>query len=617
IVRELELAVRWQRPYILFAVYSSEYVRSDAQSQLENQIIDLGQEIEHLRVMDAKKDGLFRSLLQCNDLDEKVFFVEGLRWGHTDDESIYRSLNQNRELFRDYGLRTIFWLTENEIADLAHLAPDFWALRHGMVEFSESPTPQQVMQKALDSAWQGTGEYAGQFDDTDEKILLRENLLTDMPRQDETSSIRANMLLTLGLLNWRKGDFEKADGQLREALKLAARFQDNWFEAECYNAIALIKTGLGRNDDAIDAYKQAISLAPDQIFAWNNLGNLCTRIGRNDEALVTFMKAIDCNAQDPIAWNGLGTVYYRIGYADDAVTAFRKAIQFLPTFSQPWNGLGEVYASVGRTEDAIKAFQQAIQLNKLYLAPWLHLADLYARQDRNRDAVKAYQRALQLDPRNSEVWNELGLIFSKTDAFEEAEEAFTRAIEIDHGFGQAYSNLGLLHSQQGQFKDAIAMLTRSLELLKDARDQSAAWNRLGDVRRQMNQYEAAMFAYQKADALNSSPVPAEMPEASAVETLESAPAETTPEPEAQPDPVDAIEEAVPEEAATHKPVQEVTVETAEVSDAPAWIFNPQKSEVVELGDDPELPAQVSEVEAQAAPEPVVATHIETEFPEVT
>ena len=49
IVRELELALRWQRPCILFAVYSSEYVRADAQSQLENQIIDLGQEIEHIR----------------------------------------------------------------------------------------------------------------------------------------------------------------------------------------------------------------------------------------------------------------------------------------------------------------------------------------------------------------------------------------------------------------------------------------------------------------------------------------------------------------------------------------------------------------------------------------
>ena len=114
------------------------------------------------------------------------------------------------------------------------------------------------------------------------------------------------------------------------------------------------------------------------------------------------------------------------------------------------------------------------------------------------------------------MWNELGLIFTKTDFLEEAEEAFSKAIEIDHGFGRLTATW-VVDPLQGRFKDAIAMLTRSLELLKDPRDQSAAWNRLGDVRRQMNNYEAAMFAYQKAD-LNPAPgLPVEMQDAEPAE----------------------------------------------------------------------------------------------------
>ena len=146
-----------------------------------------------------------------------------------------------------------------------------------------------------------------EYEDTDAKISLRESLLTDLPEGEEASSTRANLLLTLGVLNWRKGDFEKADEQLREALKIAAKIQDNWFEAECYNAIALVKTSTERIDEAIDAYKQAIHLAPDQIFAWNNLGNLCAKIDRNDEAMIAFRKAVECNPKDPIAWNGLAS----------------------------------------------------------------------------------------------------------------------------------------------------------------------------------------------------------------------------------------------------------------------------------------------------------------------
>ncbi len=580
LVQELELALHWQRPCIMFAVYSSEYVRADAQDQLENEIIDLGRDVERIHITDAKKDGLFHALMQYDSFDDLVFFVEGLRWGQAEEASLYASLNENRELFREYGLRIVFWLTGNEITDLAHTAPDFWALRHCMVDFTESPTPQQVMQEALDSAWQGTGEYADEFDDTDEKIMLRESLLDEVPNQAESGSVRANLLLTLGLLNWRKGDLEKADSQLREALKLAVRLQDNWFEAECFNAVALIKSSMGRSDDAIDAYKQAITLAPDQIFAWNNLGNLCIKINRNDEALVTFLKAVECNPRDPIAWNGLGTVYFRIGYADDAVTAFRKAIQFMPSFAQPWNGLGEVYASVGRFEDAIRAYQQSIQVNGQYLAPWLHLGELYARQDRHRDAVRAYQRALQLDPRNSHAWNELGLTFTSMMDHEEAEEAFTRAIEIDRGLGAAYSNMALLHTQQGRFQEAVAMLTRSLELLKDDAEKALAWNRLGDVRRQMNQYEAAMFAYKKADSLRNHSEVEASPQA--LPTNEAPAADETPAaiPQAQ-EPVEdpaPRQEAIPaaaEPLAQEAPSQETgeaVQPEANTQAAPAWIF---------------------------------------------
>lgn len=623
ILRELELALRWQQPFILLAVYNSEYVRSDAQARLENGIIDLGNEVEQIRITDAARDGLFHALMRSESFDDRVFFVEGLRWGHTEETSIYASLNEHREVFREFGLRVVFWLTSNEITDLARLAPDFWGMRHCTVEFVESPTPQQVMQEALDSAWQGIGEYAEEYDDTDQKIRLRESMLTDIPNRQEAASVRANLLLTLGLLNWRKGDLEKADEQLRDALKLAGRMQDNWFEAECCNAVALVKSAMGRSDEAIDAYKQAINLAPDQIFAWNNLGNLCIKIGRNDEALVTFQKAVDCNPRDPIAWNGLGMVYYRIGYADDAVTAFRKAIQFMPSFAQPWNGLGEVYASVGRTEDAIKAWQQAIQINKQYLAPWLNLAGLFAHQERHRDAVRAWQRALQLDPRNSRAWNELGLTFISMMDYEEADEALNRAIEMDRGFGMAYSNLALLYSRQGRHQDAVAMLTRSLELLKDDEEKALAWNRLGDVRRQMDQYEAAMFAYRKADSLR---------QADAILT--------EPEPQAQPIP-EPVEAAPVEEASTAEPTMEpeaagevvtevpTPVETVELpqrapvqQDAPAWIFTPAEAAPEPAGpltEETEEGDPVIEAPAEAAPVVEVPSSVgmpaEVEVPE--
>ncbi len=591
LARELELAIKWQRPCILLVVYSSEYVRADVEAALENCLIDLGQKTIHLRIKNRQADDVVPFLKAFKDPANAVFLVDGLRWGHSDETSVYSTLNLQREFFVERQIRTIFWLTQNEIVDLAHYAPDFWAYRHRVIEFVESPKAELVLRQALESAWQGTGEYADQFEDTDAKISLRESLLTDLPQGEEASSIRANLLLTLGVLNWRKGDFEKADEQLQEALRIATKIQDNWFEAECYNAIALIKTSTERIDEAIHAYKQAIHLAPDQIFAWNNLGNLCAKIGRNDEAMIAFRKAIECNPRDPIAWNGLAILHFKVGYVDDAIAAYRKAIQYMPSFAQPWNGLGDVYASIGRVDEAMKAYHKAIELNQQYATPWIRLGVLLAKQERYREAVKAYQRALALDSRNCALWNELGTIYVKSEDLNEAVEAFSKAIELDRGCGWAYSNLAFTYMQQGKYKETVSLLLRSIELLQNDKDKIVSWNRLANVYRLLDDYENAIAAYQMADQLESAN--------SAPKNREPINAEESP---ARPDEghrliktdsdkpmeIPALPQSdipLPKEVSTARPPAAEQVAQAatpareqKIMDAPAWIFNSQNTD---------------------------------------
>jgi len=498
---ELELAIRWQRPLFLLVVYSSEFVREGAEAALENYLIDQGQKILRFQ-SDNEENGDINSLFQKTYKNSGVtIFAKNMVQASLDNQNFYQSINRYKEVFVETNSHFILWLTQNEVVQLAHTIPDFWNCRNRMVELVDSPRPEQVLQNALESAWQGIGEYTEQFEDTDAKIFLRESFLTELPKENESTSTRANLILTLGILNWRKGNYEKAEELLREALKIAIKIQDNWFEAECFNAMALVKTSMDRNDEAVDAYKQAIGLAPDQIFAWNNLGNLCLKIRRNDEAMIAFQKAIKHNPKDSIAWNGLGNVYCKTGYTDDAIAAFRKAIEFTPGLAFPWNGLGDVYANIGRINEAVIAYQKSIELNNQSVIPWLRLADIYRKQDRHRDAIKAYQRALSIDPKNSLVWNDLGLLYLNSKAFEDAENAFVKAVELDRGFGLAYSNLALTFANQGRHKEAIPLYLKSIELINENKDKAVSWNRLANTHRSLMEYEKAIDAYQKADML--------------------------------------------------------------------------------------------------------------------
>ena len=151
------------------------------------------------------------------------------------------------------------------------------------------------------------------------------------------------------MLHWRRGDYDKAYEFLNTALDQAAGMEDARFEALCFNAIALVDTDLGRSAEAIQAYQNAISLAPEQISPWNNLGYLYRKQERYDEALAAFQKAIEQNDSDAVGWNGLGDLQHALGHNDDAIYSFLKAIEFSPDYAPSWTSLGNSYLAKGNS----------------------------------------------------------------------------------------------------------------------------------------------------------------------------------------------------------------------------------------------------------------------------
>jgi len=556
LTRELELAIQWNRPSLLLVLYNSEYVRADVESALENFLIESGLKVARIDLNEKAGAQVIQYMHELPNLENVVFFFTGSKRQPLEQVGLFMELDHHRDILSAKKIKFVFWLTQSEITRLAFCAPELWSARQRVVEFVDSPKPEQILQTAIETSWIGTGEFTDSFEDTDDKISLREAYLNELPKAAEATSTRADLLLTLGVLHWRNGDFEKAENSLQEALRTAVQMEDAWFEAECYNAIALVKSSQGRHDEAIDDYKQAIQLAPEQIFVWNNLGNLCMKIMRNDEAMLAFQKALEQNQKDPVAWCGLGNVYYRIGYIDDSIAAYRKAIEYAPTLAHPWNGLGDAYASVGRDIDAIASYQKAIEASRQFITPWLRLADIYCRQGRNRDAIKAFQRALNVDPKNSQVWNELGLLQLKIELHEDAVQSFSKAIELDRGFAWAYSNLALAHAKLGDLQEAITLSQKSIGIFKDDADRAMAWNQLANFHRTAGDYENAIHAYRMADRLNGHLT---------INEMAAVPVDLAPVPVSK---TESKAEAVPAPAETAKQIHSQTTDDS----APVWLF---------------------------------------------
>jgi tetratricopeptide (TPR) repeat protein len=191
-----------------------------------------------------------------------------------------------------------------------------------------------------------------------------------------------------------KADLQKAPPDQRDALKkkltdlsdqAANEFQEaskNLGEKDINAHIVWFKLGeaydtAGRNDDAAQAYQQAIAAKPDVPGYYNNLGNVLARSGKIDEAKAAYTKSAQL---DPVnaatAWRNFGISLYNANRLADAIEPLQKATELDPKSAQAWYLLG---ASLLMKMTTKKVGDK----EEVQLAP---------------GTVEAYEKAEELDP---------------------------------------------------------------------------------------------------------------------------------------------------------------------------------------------------------------------------
>jgi len=167
---------------------------------------------------------------------------------------------------------------------------------------------------------------------------------------------------------------DQAVKEFQEAAKSLGEKDPNahlvWFKlAEAYD------TG-GRNDDAAQAYRQAIAAKPDVPGYYNNLGNVLARAGKIEEAKEAYTKSAELDPPNAAtAWRNFGISLYNANRLGDAVEPLQKAAELDPKNAQTWYLLGAslVYKmttkKVGDKEEVqfapgtIEAYQKAVELD--------------------------------------------------------------------------------------------------------------------------------------------------------------------------------------------------------------------------------------------------------------
>jgi tetratricopeptide (TPR) repeat protein len=159
------------------------------------------------------------------------------------------------------------------------------------------------------------------------------------------------------------------------------------------------------------AQKSAPEKDPNQHLLWAKLGEAYDVAGRNDEAAQAYQQAITAKPDDPGYYNNLGNVLARAGKIDEARAAYTKSAELDPTkAATAWRNFGISLYNANRGGDAIEPLQKSAELDPKSAQTWYLLGAclvyrMTVKKVGDKDVpefapgtIEAYQKAVELDP---------------------------------------------------------------------------------------------------------------------------------------------------------------------------------------------------------------------------
>lgn len=209
--------------------------------------------------------------------------------------------------------------------------------------------------------------------------------------------------INLGDLHGKNADADQALAAWRKALEL-----DTESQLAARN-IAITLRNLGREGDALSAYRHLAALSPGKAEHWIEAGNLAARLKRHGEAEESYRLATLLDAQSLPAQIGWARALRALKHDEKALPVFQRILDEAPQLIDVRNDMGLCLMSLGRRDEAIALFRSLVAADGSHRISLANLAN--ALQGTGvaadvREAIGLYDRLLAMESDNAGwQWN--------------------------------------------------------------------------------------------------------------------------------------------------------------------------------------------------------------------
>ncbi len=225
-------------------------------------------------------------------------------------------------------------------------------------------------------------------------------------------------------------------------------------EELCQRGLSL--ASLGRHQEAIACYDEALRQSPDEPVLHSNRGNALSHLDRLDEALAAFARAVALRPRYDTAFANRALALTRAGRFDEALRDADQALAWNARSTVAWQARGVVLSSLGRRDEAIAAYDAALEVDARDPIAWSNKAGNLLELGRYPEAVAAFDHALALDPRAQSCWVGKATALAQMGRHEEALPVYDEATRLDQWDAKAFYNKGNSLVQLQRYEGALA-----------------------------------------------------------------------------------------------------------------------------------------------------------------
>jgi len=234
--------------------------------------------------------------------------------------------------------------------------------------------------------------------------------------------------------------------------------------------LAQAETAIGKQDYATaePLLKTAVGHDPQNYVAWFDLGFVEHALGKDPDAITAYRNSVAAKADVFESNLNLGLLLAE-DHQPDAVQFLRTATQLTPT-ANPQEGLFRAWLGLAHAleptqpEKAIKAYQQAAALAPRDTEPHLSAGILLEKQKQPAQAEEEYKQALAIDPSSPDALTALTNLYMRNHQFAEAEALLRKLVAMKPQDPAAVMQLGRMLAAEGKQDEAIAQLQAAEKL---------------------------------------------------------------------------------------------------------------------------------------------------------